>query len=90
MAPAVSFRSPLGSVPNQLGKRFRPCLGQVKPVHGLGEAQVGVDTGDDDACIDGEYFDAHKGNADVDIDYQALVPDGVDDVSEAARCRAVE
>jgi len=37
-ACGFSFRSPLGSVPDQLGKLFRPCLGQVKPVHGLGEA----------------------------------------------------
>ena len=27
------------------------CLGQIKPVHGLGETQVGVDTGNDNAGI---------------------------------------
>jgi len=39
------FRGTLGNVPGHFGKPLRPCLGQVKPVHSLGESQVGVDTG---------------------------------------------
>jgi hypothetical protein len=35
-------------------------------------------------------LDAYKGDADVDIDYEALVQDGVDDVSEAAGRGAVK
>ena len=31
------------------------CLGQIKPVYGLGETQVRVDTGNDDACIASAY-----------------------------------
>jgi hypothetical protein len=88
---ACGFRfAALCSVPNQLGKLFRPCLGQVKPVHGLGEAQVGVDTGNDNPCIYGEQLDAHKGDADVDVDDQALVQDRVEDISEAAGRGAVK
>jgi hypothetical protein len=32
----------LGHVFDQLWKRLSPILGEIKPVHGLGEAQVGV------------------------------------------------
>ena len=66
------------------------CLGQIKPVHGLGETQVGVDTGDDDARIYREQLDAYKGDTNVDIDHQALVEDGVDDIGEAARRWAIK
>jgi hypothetical protein len=80
----LPFRSTLCDIPDRLGKPLRPCLGQVKPVYGLGETQVGIDTGNDDARIDRQDLDADKRDADVDIDYEALVQDGVDDVSEAA------
>ena len=36
------------------------CLGQIKPVQSLGETQVGVDTGNDNACIYREQFNADK------------------------------
>jgi hypothetical protein len=48
------------------------CLGQIKPVHRFSESQVGVDTGNDNPCIDCQQLDAHKGDADIDIDDQAL------------------
>src|SRR4029453_2665696 len=69
---------------DHLWKSFKVILRQIKPVHGLGETQVGVDTGNDNACIDREQLDAYKGYTHVDIDHQALVQDGVDDISEAA------
>ena len=55
---------------------LRFCLCQIKPVHGLGETQVGVDAGDDNACVYRQDLDADKGHPDVDIDYQALVQNG--------------
>jgi hypothetical protein len=82
--------STLCHVVDHLWKSFGPILGEIKPVDGLGEAQVGVDTGNDNAGVDGEQFDAHKGDANIDIDHQTLVQDRVDDISEAARRRAVE
>src|SRR5215217_125087 len=69
---------------------LRFCLCQIKPVHGLGEAQVGVDTGNDNACIYREQLDTHKRHADVNVDHQALVQDRVEDVSEAAGRGAVK
>ena len=59
-------------------------LRQVKPVHGLRETQVGVDTGNDNACIDSQDLDADKGNPEIDVDHQALVQDRVDDIGETA------
>ena len=67
------------------GSPSGPCLRQIKPVHGLGETQVGVDTGNDNACIYRQQLDAHKGHTNVDIDHQPLVQDCVDDIGEAAR-----
>jgi hypothetical protein len=61
------------------------CLGQIKPVHSLGETQVCVDTGNDNACIYREQLNADKGHANVNIDHQTLVQDDVDDVRETAR-----
>ena len=69
---------------HELWKSFGPILRQIKPVHGLGEAKVSVDPGNDNACIDRQQLDAHKGHANVDIDNQTLVQDCVDDVREAA------
>jgi hypothetical protein len=66
------------------------CLSQIKPVHGLSETQVGVNTRNDNAGIYRQQLDAQKGDANVDIDYQALVQDGVEDVSEAAGSGAVK
>jgi H+/gluconate symporter-like permease len=37
--------TPAGNVVHQLWKSFGPILRQIKPVHGLGETQVSVDTG---------------------------------------------
>ena len=77
--------------PRQVGHgRLLVGLGDVKAIHRLGESQVGIDTGDDDASINGEQLDAHKGQANVNIDDQALVQDRVDDISETARRGAVE
>jgi hypothetical protein len=64
---------------------LRFCLGQIKAAHGLGETQIGVDTGNDNARIYREQLNADKGHANVNIDHQALVQDGVKDISEAAR-----
>jgi hypothetical protein len=50
---ALILGSALGHVLDQLWKCFAPILREIKPVHGLGEAQVGVDAGNDYACIDG-------------------------------------
>jgi hypothetical protein len=89
-ARGFPFGGTLRHVPEQLGKPFGSVLGQVKPVHSFGETQVGVDTGNHDACIHGEQLDAHKGHANLDIDDQALVQDRVDDISEAAGRGAVK
>ena len=58
--------------------------GDVKADHRLDESQVGIDTGNDNARIYREQFDAHKGDAKVNIDDQDLVQDRVDDISETA------
>jgi hypothetical protein len=46
------------------------CPGQIRPVHGLGEMQVGVDA--DNGRIHHEQLNADKGRANENIDYQAL------------------
>ena len=79
-APALR-KIPLCQLLQQLPLRF----GQIKPVHRLGETQIGVNTGNDNACIYRQDLDAHKGDTDINIDHQALVKDGVDDIREAAR-----
>ena len=80
--PLVSPRSGLHQV--VLG------LAQIKPVDSLGESQVGVDTGNDDACIYRQQLDPYKGDPDVDVDHQAFVQDGVDDIRQAAGRRAIK
>jgi hypothetical protein len=65
-------------------------LAQIEPVDSLGESQVGVDTGNDDACIYRQQLDPYKGDPDVDVDHQAFVQDGVDDIRQAAGRRAIK
>ena len=67
------------------GRSFAALLVQVEPVGGLGEPQVGVDTGDDDAGVDGQELDPDQGDPDEGVDDEALVEDELDDVGEAAR-----
>ena len=53
-----------------------PCqVGHGRLLVGLGEAQIGIDTGNDNACIYREEFDAHMGDAKVNVDDEALVQD---------------
>src|SRR5215203_648564 len=82
--------NPLCHVLDKLGKSFGPILCQIKPVHSLGETQVGVHTGNNDACIYREKFDAHQRHPNVNIDHQAFVQDRVEDIGEAAGRRAVK
>ena len=63
-APGLPSRDLLGNLTRQLGQaRLLVGLGDVEPVHGLGESQVGGATGNDDACIYREQLDAHNGDA---------------------------
>jgi hypothetical protein len=78
---------------SSLRKSVHQCvlgLGEIKPVHGFGESQVGIDARNEDACINGQQLDPYKGHPDIDVDHQALVQDGVDDIGEAARCGAIK
>ena len=38
----------------------------------------------------GLVIDAYKGHPDIDVDHQALVQDGVDDIGETAWCGAIK
>jgi hypothetical protein len=73
------------TAPLTFGEVLAALLVQVEPVGRLGEAQVGVDTRDDDAGVDGQELDAHQRDAHVDIDDESLVEDRLDDVREPAR-----
>src|SRR5439155_2450041 len=68
------FLVPRAAVPQLLqtgGLRLR----QVEPVDRFGEAEVGVDAGDDDAGVDRDQLDADHGDADVRVDHEPLVED---------------
>ena len=52
--------SDLWHVLDHLWDSFGPILREIKPSHGLRETQVRVDTGNDNACVYGEQFDAYK------------------------------
>src|SRR5215510_10846025 len=58
-------------------------LGDVKPVDGLGEPQVGIDACDDDAGVDSQNLDANQRNSHVRVDDQPFVKDRVDDIGES-------
>src|SRR4051812_47368745 len=64
---------------------FRLC--QVEAVDGLGEAEIGVDTRDDDARIDRDQLDPDHRDAHIGIDHEPLVENQVDDVRKPARAR---
>src|SRR5690606_23967598 len=71
--------------PDELRQALRGAVvGDVQAVDGFGEAEVGVDAGDDDPHVDGEDLDAYQRNPGVDVDDQSLFEDEVDDVGEAA------
>jgi hypothetical protein len=52
--------------------------------------QIGVDTGDHDARVDGEKLDPDQRHPDIGIDDESLVEDAVDHIGEAARRGTVE
>src|SRR5690606_14527059 len=58
---------------------------QIEPVDRLGEAQVGVHAGDDDAGVDGQQLDPDHGDPDVGVDHEALVQDDLENVGQTAR-----
>src|SRR5262245_24149961 len=64
-------------------------LRDVEPVDGFGEPQVGVDAGDDDPGVDGDELDADQRHPHVRVEHEPLVQDGVDDVGEPRRLRAL-
>src|SRR5215469_13410302 len=66
-------------------RQARLVLGDVQPVDCLGEPEVGIHAGDDDARVDGQKLDADQRNPHVRVDDQPLIQDRVDDVSEARR-----
>src|SRR5690348_16439165 len=57
----------------------------VKPVDRLSEAQVSVDTDDNDSRVDRQQLDADERYAHVGVDHEPLVQDHVDYVCQAAR-----
>jgi hypothetical protein len=57
---------------------------QVEAVAGLGEAEVGVDAGDDDPYVDLEDLDADQGDTYERVDDQTPVEDEFQYVVEAA------
>ena len=86
-APRLVLGAALGHVLHQLRHVSPPDSVEIEPVHGLGEAQVGVDARDDDARIDGEDLDPDQRDPDEDIDDKALIEDQVEDLVQAARSR---
>src|SRR4051794_37308803 len=77
-------------VPDELTEVLPALFVQVEPVGRLGEAQIGVHTGHDDAGVDGQQLDADEGDPDVGIDHEPVVEDDVHDIGETAGCGALE
>jgi hypothetical protein len=58
-------------------------LGQIKPVHRLGEAEVRIDAGDHDPCVDCQEFNPDQRYPHVDVDHDPLVEDHVEHFGQA-------
>jgi hypothetical protein len=71
-------------VSDQLRQRLL-LLGDIQPVDGFGEPEVGIHAGDDDPRVYGQQLDAHQRNADIRVDDQPFVQDRVDHVGKTRR-----
>ena len=81
---AAPWVTPSVIVFGQLVEALAALRVQVETVGGLGEAQVGVDAGHDDAGVDRDDLDAHERDLGEDVDDQALVEDQVEDFGQPA------
>jgi hypothetical protein len=61
--------------------------GDVEPVYGLGEAQVGVHAGDHNPRVKGQYLDADQRQADLGVDHDASVEDQFEHIGQATGSR---
>src|SRR5437763_743892 len=59
--------------------------GEIQPVHGLREPQVGIDARHHDAGVHREELDPHERDAHERVDDEALVEQDVEHVGQAAR-----
>src|SRR3954470_15642738 len=78
-----------GSPTDELAEALAALGVQVESVGGLGEAQVGVDAGHDDAGVDGHDLDADEGDLGEHVDHQALVEDEVEDLGQVSPLAAL-
>src|ERR671935_23506 len=85
-----AFECAPGLLPAAVAQVLEPDaarLREVEPVHGLREAEVGVDARDHDPGVDRQQLDPDDRDANVGVDHQALVEDQVEHVGEPARAR---
>jgi hypothetical protein len=51
---------------------------KIKAVDGLGKMQIGIDTGDNDARVDGENLDADQRHPHIGVDNQSFVENQIE------------
>ena len=70
-------------IPHEFSEVLTAFLVQVESVGGFGEPEVGVDTRNDDARVNGDELDPNERDLDERVDHQTLVEDQVEDLGEA-------